>query len=53
MIDDLEALRAEMTATDRRYLQTVVELADPRHPAWLGIPGATDAVVALERLAAF
>lgn len=50
LVDDVEAMRQEMSPSERKYLRARSELRDPRHPAWNGIQNAEDAIIALERL---
>lgn len=50
LIENVEAMRQEMSPSERKYLRARSELRDPRHAAWNGIPNAEDAVIALERL---
>lgn len=50
LVDDLDAIRAQMTTSDRRHMGAVRALTDPAHPAWLSIPRATDGAIALERI---
>lgn len=52
LVDDVEAMRAQMSRSERKYLRTRSELRDPRHPAWRDIPNADDAIIALDRLSA-
>jgi hypothetical protein len=51
LIDDVEAMRQEMSSNERRYLRARSELRDVRHPAWSGIRNPENAIIALERLA--
>lgn len=51
LVDDVGAMRQEMSPNERKYLRARSELRDDRHPAWSGIPSAENAIIALERLA--
>jgi hypothetical protein len=50
LVDDVEPMRQEMSSKERGYLRARSELRDPRHPVWIGIQSAEDAIIALERL---
>lgn len=52
LVDDVEAMRQEMSQSERKYLRARSELRNVTHPAWRGIPNAEDAVIALDRLSA-
>lgn len=52
LVNDVEAMRAEMSSKELKYLGARSELRDPGRPAWNGIPNAEDAIIALERLSA-
>jgi len=43
-------MRQEMSPNERKYLRARSELRSDRHPAWRGILGSQDAIIALERL---
>lgn len=50
LVQDIEAVRAEMSRGERKYLRARSELRDPGHVAWNGVTDAEDAIIALERL---
>ncbi len=50
LVDDVGAMRQEMSPSERKYLRARSELRDDRHPAWSGIVSAENAIIALERL---
>jgi hypothetical protein len=50
LVDDLAAMHAEMSRSERKYLRARSELRDPGHAAWSGIANSEDAIIALERL---
>lgn len=47
LVADAPACRAELSAKERSYLRARTELLDPEHPAWRGIRGAQDGLLAL------
>lgn len=51
LVDDVGAMRQEMSSNERKYLRARSEMRDDRHPAWSGIPDAENGIIALERLA--
>ena len=50
LVDDVGAMRQEMSPNERKYLRARSELRSDRHPAWHGILNSQDAIIALERL---
>lgn len=50
LVEDVEAIRSEISDRERGYLRVHDRLRDPRDPAWRGIVGAEDAIVAFGRL---
>ena len=50
LVNDIEAMHAEMSPSERRYLRSRSELLNRRHAAWSGIANAEDGIIALERL---
>jgi hypothetical protein len=50
LVDDPDAVRRELTSTERSYLRSRSALLDRQHPAWRGIRRVDDAMVALEIL---
>jgi len=50
LVDDVGAMRQEMSPNERKYLRARSELRSDRHPAWRGILNSQDAIIALERL---
>jgi len=50
LVGDVDAVRREMSPNERKYLRARSELRNQHHPAWRGILGSQDAIIALERL---
>lgn len=50
LIDDPRSLVASMTRSDLRHLGSIETLQSVDHPAWRGIPRATDGAIALGQL---
>lgn len=51
LVAEPAALRDELTRKERTYLRAHADMLSLQHPAWRGIPGSEDAVLALEILA--
>lgn len=50
LVSNIDEMRAELTAKERRYLRAHQALVDPTNEAWRGIAGAGDGIIALSRL---